>query len=268
MNLRFAADAVDRMRHEQPERFADLAARLHLDLHECAEWRVAGDAVFIPYDMDLGITPQDHDFLSKEPWDFVHTPPSKYPLLLHFHPLVIYRYQVLKQADVVLADFLLGNEFSPELKRANFEYYDPITTGDSSLSACVQSIMAAEIGLDEAALQHFQHALFMDLADLAGNTTDGVHMASAGGVWMALVFGFAGLRDHGGVVRLDPKLPESWDHLRFRLNVRGRWLSISIERDSISVLLSGEPMDIVILGEVHLVPDDHRITIERGVRQS
>jgi alpha,alpha-trehalose phosphorylase len=163
---------------------------------------------------------------------------------------------VLKQADVVLADFLLGNEFAPELKRANFEYYDPITTGDSSLSACVQSIMAAEIGADATALEHFLHALFMDLADLAGNTTDGVHMASAGGVWMALVYGFGGLRDHGGRITIDPRLPKEWARLRFRLAIRSSRLTVEVEPRLARLLVSGEPLEVIVRGEtIELFPD-------------
>ena len=111
------------------------------------------------------------------------TPRENYPLMLHYHPLVIYRYQVLKQSDVVLAMFLLGNEFSEEQKRRNFEYYDPLTTGDSSLSACVQSIIAAEIGKHREALEYFEYALLMDLANVAGNASEGVHIAAAAGVW-------------------------------------------------------------------------------------
>jgi alpha,alpha-trehalose phosphorylase len=248
MNLRFAAQVAVRMSEEAPDRYEELAERIGLDHDEIVAWRLAGDAAFIPHDLELGITPQDLNFLSKEPWDFEGTPPSKYPLLLHFHPLVIYRFQVLKQADVVLADFLLGDEFSDELKRSNFEYYDPITTGDSSLSACVQSIMAAEIGLQDTAERHFNHALFMDLADLAGNTTDGVHMASAGGVWTALVFGFGGLRDHGGVISLDPKLPKSWRSLRFRLSVQGRRLTVHVTHERTRVELVGDPLQLRIHG--------------------
>jgi alpha,alpha-trehalose phosphorylase len=262
MNLRFAAQVVDRMRDEVPERHARLAVLLGLTAEEVVTWRLAGDAMFIPHDMDLGITPQDVNFLAKEPWDFEGTPPSQYPLLLHFHPLVIYRFQVLKQADVVLADFLLGDEFSSELKRSNFEYYDPITTGDSSLSACVQSIMAAEIGLDEVAAAHFQHALFMDLADLAGNTTDGVHMASAGGVWMALVFGFGGVRDHGGVISIDPRVPAGWGRLRFRLAVQGRHLTIDVTQSNIRVEVVGDPLRIRVNGTSVVVDEATAVEID------
>ena len=145
----------------------------------------------IPYDKITGINPQDAHFLDREVWDLKNTPPEKRPLLLHYHPLVIYRFQVLKQADVVLALFLQGDHFSYEQKRNNFEYYDPITTGDSTLSGIVQSIIAAEVGYRDLALRYFYNSLFVDLADLHGNVSDGVHVASTGGVWNILAQGFA-----------------------------------------------------------------------------
>jgi len=167
-------------------------------------WEQAAAAMHVPFDDQLGIHPQDETFLHREVWDLDSTPREKFPLLLHYHPLVIYRHQVLKQADIVLAMFLLGDEFSEEQKRRNFDYYDPLTTGDSSLSACVQSIIAAEIGNERQALEYFQYALLMDLGNVAGNVSDGVHIASAAGVWSSLVFGFGGVRvaygSSGGIV--------------------------------------------------------------------
>ena len=109
----------------------------------------------IPYDPTTGIHPQDSAFLEREVWDLTNTPADKRPLLLHYHPLVIYRFQVLKQADVVLALFLQGDQFTAAEKRADFEYYDPIITGDSSLSGMVQSIIAAEVGYHDLALRYF-----------------------------------------------------------------------------------------------------------------
>ncbi|MEX2654568.1 MAG: glycosyl hydrolase family 65 protein [Acidimicrobiia bacterium] len=262
MNMRYAAEVASRMADEQPERWTDLVDRLGIEPDEITRWRLAADAIYIPHDPDLNITPQDDDFLKKEPWDFDGVPPTKYPLLLHFHPLVIYRFQVLKQADVVLADFLLGEEFSPELKRANFDYYDPITTGDSSLSASVQAIMASEIGYADKAMQHFMHALFMDLADLAGNTTDGVHMASAGGVWLALVHGFLGLRRHGDRISFSPRLPDEWDHLTVNVPHRGRRLRIMLRRDQMTFTLDGDPLDVEVDNQsVHLVPGSTEVAI-------
>jgi len=166
--------------------------------------------------------PQDPAFHEREVWDLPNTPPEKRPLLLHYHPLVIYRFQVLKQADVVLALFLQGDQFTPEEKKADFEYYDPITTGDSTLSGVVQSIIAAEVGYHQLALRYFWDSLFVDIGDLHDNTADGVHVASTGGVWSALVHGFGGMRDHNGQISFDPRLPEHWGSLEFALEWRGR----------------------------------------------
>ena len=190
--------------------------RTGLDADEPIEWAECSKAMFIPYDEFLGIHPQDGHFLEREMWDLENTPLEKRPLLLNYHPLVIYRFQVLKQADVVLALFLQGEEFTAEQKQADFDYYDPITTGDSTLSAVVQSIIAAEVGYADLALRYFLAALFVDLDDRHNNTADGVHVASTGGVWSALVSGFGGFRDLGADSgdeqwQIDPRLPASWD---------------------------------------------------------
>ncbi len=153
---------------------------------------------------------------------------DKYPLLLHFHPLVIYRHQVLKQADVVLAMYLRAEHFTAEEKRRNFDYYDPITTGDSSLSACVQAIVAAQIGYEQLAFEYFRQALYVDLANTHGNTADGVHIASTAGVWAGLVYGFAGMRFDGPVLRFDPALPDEWDGVRFRVTRFGSLIEVCI----------------------------------------
>lgn len=236
-NLRRSARAVRELAERWPEEYVRMVARLALDPEEVAEWERVAEAMAIPYDEHLGINPQDADFHRREVWDLESTPPDKRPLLLHYHPLVIYRFQVLKQADVVLAMFLQGDEFSPELKRANFEYYDPITTGDSSLSAVVQSIVAAEVGYHELALRYFNASLFVDLADLHGNTPEGVHVASAAGIWAVLVNGFGGMRDHDGVMVFDPRLPEGWEAVTFRLTARGARIRVTVRQASLELEL-------------------------------
>ncbi len=248
MNLRTAADALERMERERPQRYQDLAERIGLDPTEPVEWRRSAEEMYVPHDEGLGITPQDASFLAKEQWPFDETNPDQYPLLLHFHPLVIYRFQVLKQADVVMAMYLLPDEFDDETRRANFDYYDPLTTGDSSLSACVQSIVAAQIGEMDLAMRYFQEALWTDLGDLHHNTTDGVHMASAGGVWMAIVHGFAGLNDNGGRLRFDPRLPREWDGLRFMLRFRDHLLNIDLNHDRIRLSYEGPAIEIGVRG--------------------
>jgi alpha,alpha-trehalose phosphorylase len=182
--------------------------------------------------------------------------------MLHYHPLVIYRFQVLKQADVVLALFLQGDHFSREQKRADFEYYDPITTGDSTLSGVVQSIIAAEVGYRELALRYFHNALFVDLADLHGNASDGVHVASTGGVWNALVYGFAGMRDYNGLITFDPRLPDSWESLSFRLTLRGCRVHVVLERDQISFMVEqGDGAAVSVRGQQVTITAGAAVTV-------
>ena len=256
-NLRAAAHTVRQLAERAGRSYRDLVDRVQLDPGEPEVWERAADAMFIPYNEQLGINPQDSLFLEREVWDLEHTPDDQRPLLLHFHPLVIYRFQVLKQADVVLALFLQGNHFSAEEKKADFDYYDPLTTGDSTLSAVVQSILAAEVGYRDLAREYFEHALFVDLADLHRNTSDGVHVASAGGVWTALVFGFGGMRDHDGVLSFDPRLPDDWPELSFPLAWQGSELDVTIRRDEFRLSVrSGEPVAFSVRGASHVAGVD------------
>jgi alpha,alpha-trehalose phosphorylase len=156
-----------------------------------------------------------------------------------------------------MAMFLLGNEFSAEEKRRNFDYYDPITTGDSSLSASIQSIVASEIGEEQAACAYLDVALLMDLADVGGNVSDGVHIASAAGGWMALVFGFGGVRDFDGQLTIDPRLPQRFRSLRYSLRFRDRQLRVRLTHDGETYSLDeGEPLEILIRGRRHVVAVD------------
>lgn len=243
-NLRYAAESVQWLRSERPDGYSRLLHETHLEDHEVDRWVRAAEKMYIPYDPERGINPQDDNFLEKEQWDFANTPRDKYPLLLNFHPLVIYRHQVIKQADVALALVLLGDEFSIEQKRRNFDYYDPLTTGDSSLSACMQSILAAEIGYEHKALEYFQYALFMDLANVAGNVVDGVHIASTGGVWMALTHGFGGMRVYQGRLSFDPRIPDGWGGLRFSIRYNDSYIDVDLNRERYRFELTGGEPDV------------------------
>lgn len=249
-NLRFAARAVREMAEDAPEHYAQMVERLSFDPAEADAWDAAAEAMHIPYSEGLGIHPQDEVFLEREVWDLENTPREQRPLLLHFHPLVIYRYQVLKQADVVLALYLQGNHFTDEEKLADFEYYDPLTTGDSTLSAVVQAILAAEVGYQDLAREYFSQSIFVDLGDLHHNAADGVHVASAGGVWTALVAGFGGMRDHYGELSFDPRLPKDWPSLSFSLQWQGTSLKVEITADELRVDAgAGEPVAFSVRGE-------------------
>ncbi len=261
-NLRFAARVVREMPEAAPEAYALMAERLDLDPAEPDAWDAAAEAMHIPYSEGLGIHPQDEVFLEREVWDLESTPPEQRPLLLHFHPLVIYRYQVLKQADVVLALYLQGNHFTDEEKLADFEYYDPLTTGDSTLSAVVQAILAAEVGYQDLALQYFAQSIFVDLGDLHHNAADGVHVASAGGVWTALVAGFGGMRDHYGELSFDPRLPEAWPSLSYTLHWQGTELKVRITRDAMTVdAAGGGPVSFSVRGAAVTIEPGGSVTV-------
>ncbi len=261
-NLRFAARTVREMADEAPEHYRALLERLDLDPAEADAWEHAAESMHIPFSESLRIHPQDAVFLEREVWDLENTPDSQRPLLLHFHPLVIYRYQVLKQADVVLALFLQGNHFTDEEKLADFEYYDPLTTGDSTLSGVVQSILAAEVGYQDLALEYFRESIYVDLGDLHSNAADGVHVASAGGVWTSLVSGFGGMRDHYGELSFDPRLPKDWPSLEFTLQWQGTRLDVAITADALVVAAGeGDPVDFSVRGRDVRVAGGETVTV-------
>jgi alpha,alpha-trehalose phosphorylase len=223
----------------------DLAAQSDVSVEEVASWRDAGEKVFMPYDERLGVHPQAEGFTNHEQWDFGHTRTDQYPLLLHFPYFDLYRKQVVKQADLVLAMYLCGDAFTPEEKLRNFAYYDAITVRDSSLSASVQAILAAEVGALDLAYDYLGEAALIDLDDREQNTRDGLHLASLAGSWTVLVAGFGGLRFHNGYPWLSPRLPEEITKLRFTLRYRGRRLSVTIQPDGATYeLLDGDPITV------------------------
>jgi alpha,alpha-trehalose phosphorylase len=247
-NLWYAAETVEALEKEDPAAWDVLLDHTGLEPDEVAEWRRAADNMYVPFDEKTGVHPQDDQFLARKPWDFENTPADRYPLLLHHHPLVIYRHRVIKQADVVLAMFLLGHEFSEEQKKLNFDFYDPLTTGDSSLSSSIQAIVAAEIGYRDVARRYAFYAALMDLNDVAGNVRDGLHIASMAGTWMSIVYGLAGLRDWDGRITFSPKRPEVATGFRFPLRIRERRLVVDITCESVTYTLK-EGDDLTIWHE-------------------
>src|SRR3989440_4686360 len=180
----------------------------------------------IPYDERLQVHPQAEGFTDHARWDFARTKPDQYPLLLHFTYFDLYRKQVVKQADLVLALHWYGDAFADEEKARDFEYYEALTVRDSSLSACTQAVVAAETGHLELAYDYFGEAALMDLHDLEHNTRDGVHIASLAGAWLAAVAGFGGMRDHDGFLSFAPRLPARLERLAFGIRFRGRLLKV------------------------------------------
>lgn len=230
-NLRVAADACSR--------HPDKAYAMGVTTEETSAWRDAAAAAHIPYDDELAVHPQCEGFTTFAEWDF--SPDTAYPLLLH-HPYVqLYPAQVIKQADLVLAMQWQGHAFTAQQKAHNVDYYERRTVRDSSLSACTQAVMCAEVGHLELAHDYAYEAALIDLRDLHHNTRDGLHMASLAGAWIALVAGFGGLRDDEGILALDPHLPNSLARLRFRLRWREFRITVDATHNEVTYTLRDGP---------------------------
>jgi alpha,alpha-trehalose phosphorylase len=236
-NLRHAASLA--------ARHASRAAKLGVDDAEITAWRDAADTIVIPYDDELGVTSQAEGFTRYRRWDFERTPPEQYPLLLHYPYYLLYSSQVVKQADLVFAMYVCGECFTDEQRARDFEYYEAITVRDSSLSACIQAIVAAEVGHTELAYDYLGETAFIDLRDLAFNTRDGVHLAALAGSWLVAVAGFGGMRDHRDTLQFSPRLPARLTRLSFRMLYRGRRLRVTVGRDDARYeLLDGEALEL------------------------
>lgn len=254
INLKYAYDAAIWMKENRPEELLKLAHKTEFNIKEADLWKKAADNMYLPYDKSTGIYLQDDAFLDREPWDFENMPKDKYPLLLYYHPLVIYRHQVCKQADMILAMFLSGHKFSLEDKKKNLDFYEKLTTHDSSLSECVFSIACSEAGYHDKAYRYFNDTIRMDLDDFHGNTKDGVHMANMAGAWMCIVNGFAGMRTHEGLLEFKPYLPDKWVKYSFKINYKNRLILITVDGKGADYqLLEGDDIEIINDGKKLLI---------------
>jgi alpha,alpha-trehalose phosphorylase len=252
-NLRYAAESV--------KRYPEKAQTFGVDAGEAASWREAAEKMFIPYDERLGVTPQDETFTEHKVWDFASTAPDQYPLLLHFTYFDLYRKQVVKQADLVLAMQLRSDAFTPEQKARNFAYYEALTVRDSSLSANTQAVLAADVGQLQLAYDYLGEAALMDLHDLEHNVREGIHIASLAGTWTALVAGFGGMRWQNGSLSFAPRLPDGIVRLAFHLMFRGCRLRIVVTATEATYhVLEGSPLKVRHHGEEILLPVDGAVT--------
>lgn len=241
------------------------AAKLGVTEDELAAMSHAADVMLLPYDEKLGINPQDDSFLMKPVWDLANTPKENFPLLLHYHPLELYRYQVCKQADTVLAHVLFEDWADEDTRRRSFTYYEGITTHDSSLSHCIFCIEACRLGLQDKAQAYFGDSVKTDLMNTHGNSKDGIHTANMGGCYMAVVNGFAGLKLREDGVRIDPFLPKAWNGLTFLFQYHGSRLRFEMtEQDYALTLLDGSEVKVFTpAGNVVLTAD---APVVRGAR--
>ncbi|MDF2906751.1 MAG: treP [Herbinix sp.] len=247
-NLRWAVKFYDLL--EEVGMLREVADRIGLTRKEIEEFRLASEHMYLPYDEELGINPQDDSFLAKKVWDIDNTPKEEFPLLLHYHPLHLYRHQVCKQADTVLAHFIFEDAQSLETIRNSFAYYEKVTTHDSSLSTCIFSIVASKLGLVDKAYDYFGDSAKLDLFNTHKNTKDGIHTANMGGNFMAIVYGFGGLRIKESGICFAPVIPESWEEYSFQINYEDSQIRIRVRQtESSFVLMKGTAKTIKVYGK-------------------
>lgn len=253
-NLQEAAAAAERQ--------AETAGRLGVTAEEVAAWRQAAQKMVVPYDETVGVHPQSERFTAHATWKFNETPTDHYPLLLNYPYFDLYRKQVIKQADLVLAMHLRGDAFSEEDKARNVEYYEARTVRDSSLSACTQAVMAAETGHLDLAYDYLGETALTDLHDLHHNARNGLHLGALAGSWIAVVAGLGGMRDHHGQLSFAPRLPKEIEELTFHMSFLGSRFAVDIDqRQATYRLLTGEAITVVHHGELITVADDKPVTL-------
>ena len=245
--------------------FDALSAKIGVTETELAAFSAAGDAMYLPMDDQLGICKQDDSFLNKKRWDLSEIPEENFPLLMHYHPLYINRCQICKQADTVLAHFLYHEE-SPLVMRRSYAYYEQITTHDSSLSACVFSMMAARLGDCTKAMDYFNATVGIDLNDQSGNTRDGLHIANTGGAYLSIIAGFGGLRIDKDGLRIFPLLPKEWNSYSFTTVFHGSRMLVSVNQNGCTLrLLEGTEVEINVFDRKIMVTHTER-QVNRPVR--
>lgn len=233
-----------------------LPERLFAAKEELEEFEKAWKNMYLPYEETLGINPQDDSFLEKKVWNLAETPKENFPLLLHYHPLYLYRHQVCKQADTVLAHFILEDMQSVETMRNSYLYYEKITTHDSSLSTAIFSIMASRLGMEQKAYEYFGDSAKLDLFNTHHNTRDGIHTANMGGNYMAIVYGFGGVRIKEDGLFLSPALPRRWESYTFSMLYEGSRIKVLVTKDGCEITREeGEPVSLYVYNQKYELKD-------------
>lgn len=252
-NLRAAAEIA--------VKYPEETAEFDLQPEEPVNWLSAANSIHIPYDETLQVHPQADNFTHHELWPFDDMERSDYPLLLNYPYFDLYRKQVVKQADLVLALYTNGDYFTPEQKARNFAYYESITVRDSSLSACGQAIVAAETGHLGLAYEYLEETAYVDLHNLAHNTSDGLHLAASAGTWLGLVAGFGGFRDYYDVPSFAPRLPEKLTRLAYKLRFGDTTLLVDLSKTEATYsLIHGGGIEFTHEGETIALVEGSSVT--------
>lgn len=248
--VKFLVDFMKNIKGKDENTYNNLVNKFNITDEELNLYKDIYENIYI-HRIEDNMIGQDDSFLNKKVWDFNSTPKDNYPLLLHYHPMVIYKHQVLKQADLILAMLLTPEYFTEEEKKVNFDYYEKINTHDSSLSECIHSIMANELGYDDMSYKFFTNTVNTDLYDLHNNVKNGVHIAAMAGSWQCIVFGFAGMRQIDGMLSFNPRLNNDLDKIEFKITFKNRVIKVSIDKTCEKFeLVNGDDIQIMNKGKL------------------
>lgn len=255
--LQFLLKFLEELKVIDSELYLKVEEKLSLTKEELKLFLDVSSNIYIHYDEQRNLIGQDDSFLNKKSWDFENTSEEKYPLLLHYHPMVIYKHQVIKQADLILAMLLMPENFKEEEIKANFDYYEAVTTHDSSLSECIHSIIAHKLGYYDMSYKFFENTVKTDLYDLHSNVKNGVHIASMAGSWQCIVFGFMGMRQINGVLNFNPKLPKEFEEISAKVTFKGRVIKVTLNKENANYqLLQGNNIKIIENGKTIVLENE------------
>lgn len=255
--IQFLLSFLEHLKTNHTEEYKQSMEKLAITRDELKLFLDIINNTYIHYDEERGLIGQDDSFLNKKTWDFENTSKDKYPLLLHYHPMVIYKHQVIKQADLILAMLLMPENFTEEEIKANFDYYEGVTTHDSSLSECIHSIIAHKLGYNEMSYKFFENTVKTDLYDLHHNVKNGVHIAAMAGSWQCIVFGFMGMRQINEVLNFKPSLPKEFDEISAKITYKGRTIKVTLNKEGASYkLLEGDSIEIISNGNTVLLENE------------
>ncbi|MBD5395762.1 MAG: glycoside hydrolase family 65 protein [Lachnospiraceae bacterium] len=262
-NLRWAAKMVRIL--STAETGEQWCAKMHITEEECRSFEEAADNMMLPYDEETGINPQDDSFMQKKRWDLEKTPSEMFPLLMNCHPLNLYRYQICKQADTVMAHFILEDAQDIDTIRRSYDYYEKITTHDSSLSTCIFSIMAARLGMTQKAYDYFGESAKLDLFNTHKNTKDGIHTANMGGTYMAIVYGFGGFRLKEEGISFRPVMPKAWNGYSFKILFEDSKILVRVDKKQCEFILeNGSGKEISVYDEKYFLVRNLAVSLKEN----
>ncbi len=253
----FTLQMIDKIANFAPEKLNELKEKINLKDEELANFAKAKDNMYIPYSEEYGIHLQDDQFLYRDPVNLEEWMKTDEYLNHEIHPLNLYRKQLLKQADIVLLMVLRSKDYSIEQKIKNYEFYEPKTINDSSLSPCAYSIVASEIGKKEHFIPYLKYTSRMDIDHYQG-TGAGIHTASMGGAWMSIIQGVAGIVVQDGKLYIEPKFPNEWDKLDFKYRFNNSQVNIKIHKNNFEMLLlKGEGFEFTLNKNNYKINDEN-----------